>query len=728
MDPSSKWSSRWWRRVGWPVGALGSAIMATLAFLLNLTILIWVSSTLKFEEGIAQVFAGDCHHAEQINTWAHFGINAVSAMLLSGSNYCMQILSAPTRKEIDIAHARRKWVDVGVPSVRNLKNVATWKLVMWWLLGLSSLPLHLLYNSVAFLSLSTNEYDIVFATKEFVEGGPQSTYNKTRFPDLESIQNRARTWDRLERAECINAYATEFLSTRRNLVAVVIENTKNENQSVKRVVPEHFWINMDTPNSFNPYNWICYAEDSISRYGYELSDFRYRFHCSALLPKVRANAERWHSYGWDIDYCLSEQVAGKCCVNFSLFIMIVVMVCNVEKALLMFLITFVLKDKPLITIGDAIDSFLNDSDQTTRGLCLSSKKSIKAGKFPQYGFEMVKDYDAALVCCYEAMSIQLKNEGFSKDWKADPVEYRSSVERWFSAVTPARWYSCLALYVINFTHLRFSTSKANLHRYFCCMLIVTLLLVIGINTANYNNNGVARSALEFINLGIGTVTPDTLISGWHLASIGGTTIIASVLISNIPQIILSFLYFLFNGVFTSMLLADEWSDYAHKRKPLRVSDPKPGQRSTYFLQLPYRYAVPYLILSGILHWTVSQSIFLAQVASYSKTGELIDPAAVSTCGYSPFGIALTLIVGTCLALSTVILSARRYKPGIPLAGSCSAAISAACHGGEDVDTTAPLKWGVTSPKGENVGHCAFSDKDVRRAKPGKLYAGVVTTD
>ncbi|ERF76580.1 hypothetical protein EPUS_05853 [Endocarpon pusillum Z07020] len=389
--------------------------------------------------------------------------------------------------------------------------------------------------------------------------------------------------------------------------------------------------------------------------------------------------------------------------------MIVVMVCNVGKALLMFLITFVLKDKPLITIGDAIDSFLNDSDQTTRGLCLSSKKSIKAGKFPQYGFEMVKDYDAALVCCYEAMSIQLKNEGFSKDWKADPVKYRSSVERWFSAVTPARWYSCLALY-------------------FCCMLTVTILLVIGVNTANYNNNGVARSALEFINLGIGAVTPDTLISGWHLASIGGTTIIASVLISNIPQMILSFLYLLFNGVFTSMLLATEWSDFAHKRKPLRVSDPIKGQRSTYFLQLPYRYAVPLLILSGILHWSVSQSIFLAQVATYSKDGDLVDNAAISTCGYSPSVVALTMIIGTCLAFFMVLLSVRRYKRGIPLAGSCSAAISAACYGREDVDSAAPLQWGVTSPEGEEIGHCAFSDKEVRMPVEGRLYAGAMKMD
>ncbi len=256
------------------------------------------------------------------------------------------------------------------------------------------------------------------------------------------------------------------------------------------------------------------------------------------------------------------------------------------------------------------------------------------------------------------------------------------------------------------------------------MLTVVICLIFSIKVAD-SNYGLNRSLLEYVNLGFGAVTPTTLITGWDLTSIGGNTVIASVLIANIPQPILSFLHLLFNGVFTSMLLADEWSGYAHERKPLRVSDPKPGQRSTYFLQLPYRYAVPFFILFGILHWAVSQSIFLAQVASYSKTGELINPAAVSSCGYSPSAIALTLMLGTCLALSMVILSARRYKRGIPLAGSCSAAISAACHGGEGVDTMAPLQWGVTSPEGEEVGHCAFSDKVVSMPIVGRAYAGVV---
>jgi hypothetical protein len=406
--------------------------MATTALLINLTVLIWVSSSFNFDRGIARVFAGECHRAETINTWVHFGINALSTMLLSGSNYCMQILSAPTRKEVDKAHARRRWLDIGVPSVRNLKNVATKKVVMWVLLGFSSLPLHFLYNSVVYYSIATNEYDIVFASEAFVQGGPQASYNETQFPQAKDIQTQAKTWDRLEPAECINAYATEFLNTRRNLVAVVVDNTTAENDTVKRIEQYSFTL-------FDFYDWICDTDgdDGVSRYGYTAEEARGQYHCSAIVSKVKANADRWRPRGWDIDYCLSEQVTGNCDLNFSLTIMIVVILCNVSKALIMLFIAFRLRDKPLITIGDAIDSFLNDGDQKTKRMCLSSKSSIKANEIPDFSLRGGETYADAYI---RFLAVQRSSE-----WRAGPVPYQSKVKRWFRATSMARWTSCLCL-------------------------------------------------------------------------------------------------------------------------------------------------------------------------------------------------------------------------------------------------------------------------------------------
>ena len=67
---------------------------------------------------------------------------------------------------------------------------------------------------------------------------------------------------------------------------------------------------------------------------------------------------------------------------------------------------------------------------------------------------------------------------------------------------------------------------------------------------------------------------------------------------------------------------------------------------------------------------------------------------------------------------------RRYEEGMPLAGSCSAAISAACHPqADEVDVSlVPLKWGVVDVD-KGVGHCAFSGRYVSPPITWRWYQG-----
>jgi hypothetical protein len=80
-----------------------------------------------------------------LNTGLHLAINILSTIILAGSNYTMQCLSAPTRSEIDAAHSPKHAVhlDVGILSIRNLNYISVRRTFLWLLLGLSSLPLHL---------------------------------------------------------------------------------------------------------------------------------------------------------------------------------------------------------------------------------------------------------------------------------------------------------------------------------------------------------------------------------------------------------------------------------------------------------------------------------------------------------------------------------------------------------------------------------------------------------
>ena len=245
------------------------------------------------------------------------------------------------------------------------------------------------------------------------------------------------------------------------------------------------------------------------------------------------------------------------------------------------------------------------------------------------------------------------------------------------------------------------------------LIIAGVLLRIGLNNGDLFDRSFSHQWL----IGYGTVTQDSMFD-WNLAGSSGLHL--NALVTNLPQVVLSFLFLLYNGLFTSMLLADEWNGYARERKPLRVTDPRGAQRSTYRLQLPYRYGVPLLTASATLHWLVSQSLFLVNMTGYRTKGQdIILP--LSTIGYSCIAIITVIFLGVIMIFLEV-LNGFRVHQGMPLAGSCSAAISAACHRPEeDVDAaTKPVMWGVVSSE-DGVGHCCFTSFEFSRPVPGEHY-------
>lgn len=129
---------------GWRGGVLAWIVTTAFILLVNVIVAIVAVTAWNPEDGIATAFTGTCKQTSGMIEGLHVVINGLSGLLLAGSNYCMQRLVAPTRKDVDRAHAKRKWLDIGVPSIRNLRWVSKWRVTLWVMLGLSSLPLHLL--------------------------------------------------------------------------------------------------------------------------------------------------------------------------------------------------------------------------------------------------------------------------------------------------------------------------------------------------------------------------------------------------------------------------------------------------------------------------------------------------------------------------------------------------------------------------------------------------------
>lgn len=122
---------------------------------------------------------------------------------------------------------------------------------------------------------------------------------------------------------------------------------------------------------------------------------------------------------------------------------------------------------------------------------------------------------------------------------------------------------------------------------------------------------------------------------------------------------------------------------------------------------------------------MSQSIFLARITVYDNQEREDERYSVSTCGYSCIAIITLMFVSIIALLASNANGFRKYPAGMPLAGSNSAAISAACHApADDVDASVlPVMWGAVRTEGK-VGHCCFTSFEVTPPVVGEIYAGL----
>ncbi|KAF9061622.1 hypothetical protein BDP27DRAFT_1428743 [Rhodocollybia butyracea] len=656
---------------GWHFGAWIATFQAGVVLLINIiTLLVCVGKT-SGSIGIAQIFEGDCNTVDHVTLGIHFVINVLSTLLLSASNYVMQSLSAPTRTEVDRAHKKGFWLDIGSQSMHNLKHTSGWKRLLWTLLSISSIPLHLFYNSAFFSTISANDYNWYLAQGPEMRDLPQNnlTFNwdcadlelvACSSPDAEPANwldspNCLRTyaclgpdiepanWEFLNPSDCLHAYAVDFLASRRDLVMVVGDYIPNNSFLI---LQNSISGQMSTP--FTPYDWICGSTSSIpavpgscSQKWREINPSNWTMQAGPFLDTASIATG---SLG--VQYCLSETTASKCQLQFNLPLLAIVVAFNLVKVICMVIVATKMHDNPLVTLGDAIASFTNNPEPLTKDMCLVSQSYLE---------RIILSGD--------------KNELGTRSFL---IAYQPQQTTWMATASRRHWITICSLLASAKLHLK------------------------------------------------------NIITSWRIPSHGYWAILASVLIANLPQLIFSMIYLVFNGLCTKLFLALEWSSYAQSRKPLRVSDPHGDQRSTYFLNIPFRFGVPLMVYSALLHWLLSQSIFVVAVTFWN--GDVIDTSSsLTTCGYSPAAMFLTTVVGASLILSSLAAGYFKHlRCDMPLAGSCSKAIAAACHPPEDgSDPLKPMKWGVISNISDSsnpaVGHISFSSGEVSAPVPGCYY-------
>ena len=435
--------------------SLCAALTAIVTTLINFIFTIWALVTFGAEGGIGTLQKGDCERTKSLNLWIHLAINVLSTALLGASNYSMQYLSSPTRLDIDKAHARRQWLDVGIPSFRNLRRLPREKMIVWLLLGLSSIPLHLLYNSTVIATLSTQQYNVFLVTQDFVEGAPftvdystlyevqprddhQSNLQADEVTDiLAKYQRNLSSLERLSNKECIAIYTSSIISKYSDVL--LISNYGGAQQSNNSYILSNTAV--DSPIVLDPsgaenlrLQWLCAMP---VYYDYETCGSNNRPKDPNGNWTIELYPLAGHTLGEDaflsgdtenplpintteIQYCLSQPVSEECETQFSLGIMIAVLVCNMVKTACMGYIVWMWKSKkssqvsssssePLMTLGDALASFIAKPDATSRGVSLVGKTRFRG----------------------------------SDPWsEVMAMAGRSAKARWYRAVSMRRWIVC----------------------------------------------------------------------------------------------------------------------------------------------------------------------------------------------------------------------------------------------------------------------------------------------
>ncbi|KAF4472854.1 hypothetical protein FALBO_241 [Fusarium albosuccineum] len=759
---------------GWRRTAFYLTILVTsLTILLTTVLLVSIFKLPQDAEGTQDLsgrgqsilWYGQCDKIARDSLWIHLAVNIISTGVLASSNFFMQGLVAPTRQEVDKAHARGRWVEIGVQSIRNFRFISWTKILFWFLFSTSSIPLHLIFNSCILESKGSNGFLLLVAAESFVDDPwrgltPLSNREfwsstqpdagvvkwkdpdpKWRDPNRETVKSihgslsagrQNGSWEQISLEECIHRYnqTSAWLTHYRHVIMVISNNNETSTRGWSRAQVVRGLNRHDHPESVDSINplWLVvkYVRDGRVGYGGSSTTDQYK-----EIPDM--NGIWSHSKGVDVDsdrvnwneehfkpayrsmqahYCLSEKYEAQCHLSISNTLLLIVCTMCAFKCVLCVLVLRLRvwgRENPLMTPGDAICSFITTPDGETKDMCTLSLYDLRG-------------------------SIKKRELGVSTGYKLlqGPRPWHKVPRRTAGKAIPRNIWAL------------------------SCTLITTSLAV-----------GAGMFALAFRPQSIkdprfGHDSQNQEIQNNNLESL---PLLVMTIIANLPQLILSICYMAYNGLFTRMLAEFEWARYSISFQPLRVTEPRGSQRSTYRLQLPYRYSIPLLAISTILHWIYSNCIY---VNNYESYGSLYPYKHTTTHSlqFSTKAILIALVASVTVAITPLFLAFIKLPGQMVLAGGNSAVISAACHcvpvdlpldnqfGSKSSDSSSlwyesdatrlildaedplqtvarrRLKWGHVLGEGGHhdlkTGHLAFGTEEQAMAEPeeGKYYSGI----
>lgn len=643
-------------------------------WLLCLVFTIWTVA--NHESGDGLVFTlqtGSRSAVRRSNLWVHLLINTVASSVYAVSSYVMQKLAAPTRADIDNAHREGASVKVGSLAVTNFALLSKKKFAVFALLWSSSLPIHLMFNSVIIYTSTNAEWSnyAITLSEDQLETLRANTSYAIPLRDYSGFSlgnSNLTTWSgslaqhllqqeppfvELPLTDCVKTYSTGSNPTYRDVV--LLSETQHEYLD--------YASNLKSPSSYvppttfgdDPWSWMCKDYDDSCDGDDILRD------------------GRWTIDDYVISRCLARRLPDLCELNANMAIMVVVLVCITSKFICMVMAIMLSRRQPLITIGDAISSFLHEPEAlpqigATPGAQPSTYRRVtrrRPSRRRTVLLEMPRAYAGPVIFGLVGLGI--------------------------------------ALYFFVFTWQE--TRKA------------------------YHDSSTKLDFKQMFELGFGnlpalwTDEQSEYIMAYSSANSPSTSYIDAAVLANLPQLALSGIYLVFNNSFTRLFTALEFRSFAVRRRGLRVSTPDLAsrQRRAHFLQISLRWSLLNVVVFVALHTLLFQTLFLRRAwALYPTSDTSADPEfigkhMVSMIGFSPLASLFLVKFLAALVFTVIGLGFWNVDWVFPNTTGQSCKISAVCHRPKDsVDTQdGEVRYGVIGTDVDGTASCSFSLLPVR---------------
>ncbi|KAH8911814.1 hypothetical protein BR93DRAFT_932932 [Coniochaeta sp. PMI_546] len=340
--------ARGWRTsmVGWRGGVMLNLLLGFFILAAGSVCLIYAAGKVSLSAGESVIFSGSCATAESIGMGLHALINVFVVVLLAGGNYVFQVLSSPTRREVDVAHAEKKWLDIGIPSFRNLARISRSRAVLAVVVLLVATIAQVIYNAVIFTSQTAVDYNVLAVTQSFLKGAPFS--NATSNND-----------GKLSRLDILSL---QDLASRNALVNLTATECSTQFSSVYQADFKAVLIVTDIDSTTSSLVQTASASSS-STDRLSLIDSG-----NTALPNDQTA----------VKFCLAQRsdIEQTCDVNLNGSLLGVVVFLNLITVIVMTTILFRRSLEQLVSLGDALSSFMRTPDLTTSGSCLMTKSDV----------------------------------------------------------------------------------------------------------------------------------------------------------------------------------------------------------------------------------------------------------------------------------------------------------------------------------------------------------------